>query len=78
MYEGCSQNIVAPPIILNSMRRLQNFLTFLSSLKPLVGGASYYIIIFLDVGQLIVCSSQPKTPPTGFLRNFENCLILKN
>ena len=52
MYVGCAQkHIVAPPIKLNSMRGKKEFFTFeSSSLKPPVGGASYYVIIFHDVG----------------------------
>ena len=52
MYEGCAQkNNVAPPIILNFLRGQNQFLTFeSSSLKPPVGGASYYAIISLDIG----------------------------
>ena len=50
MYVGCVQKIiVAPPIILFAWAKVA-FNIYSSSLKPPVGGASYYVIIFLNVG----------------------------
>ena len=58
MCAVCAQKVmVAPPVMLDFLWCQKQFLTFFtSSLKPPVGGASYYVIIFLDVGLSLVSS----------------------
>ena len=78
MYIGCAQkNSVAPPITLNFLLGQKQFLASYSSLKPPVGVASYYAIIFLDIDLTHFVQVSLKLRLQAFWWNFENCQIQK-